>query len=264
MKGRVAGLLVSLGVLIVPMAAWGGWIIELRNTAINNKGERQSPEDATMYVADGKIRTVQPNSTTVIDYKLGNFTLINEKKGLFWSGTIEEYVREMSKSRKQAAYERYGSTNAAHMERDPTAEDKRVPKVVLRKIGDGGTIAGHETVKYQIESDGQLFQELWVANDVNTSSDVDPAQFLAVQQKLSSGMIGNAGRNYRAMWKNQEIRDLYAKGIVMQNVVRHVAGGYERKTTSVKQADVAASEFVVPDSYRRVRLSDVLKSDTAG
>jgi hypothetical protein len=245
------------------MAARGGWIIELRNTAINNKGERQAPEDATMYVADGKVRTVQPNSTTVIDYKAGNFTLINEKKRLFWSGTVDEYVREMGNSRKQAAYERYGSTNAAHMARDPNAEEKNVPKLVLRKIGDGGPIAGHETIKYQIESNGQLFQELWVASDVNTRSDLDPGQFLAVQQKLSGGMIGNAGKNYRAMWKNQDIRDLYAKGTVMQNVVRHVAGGFERKTTSVKEADVADSEFVVPDTYRRVRLSDVLKSDTA-
>jgi hypothetical protein len=66
------------------------------------------------------------------------------------------------------------------------------------------------------------------------------------------------------MWKNPEIRDLYGKGVVLQNVVRHVAGGYERTTTSVKQADVAGTEFEVPDSYRRVRLPEVLKSDTAG
>jgi hypothetical protein len=261
MKGRVAGLLVLFGSLTVPPAAQGGWIIEMRNTAISSKGERQKPEDATMYVSEGKVRTVQPNATTVVDYKAGRFTLINANKGLFWTGTIDEYVTEMTKSRSQAAYERYGSTNAAHLTRDPSKGDAKAAKVVLRKLGDGGPIAGHETVKYQVESDGELFQELWVANDVNTNADLDPGQYLAIQQKLSGAMIGKAGKSYRAMWKNPDVRALYGKGIIVQNVIRHIAGGFERTTTSVKQSDVAASEFQVPDSYRRVRLSEVLKSD---
>lgn len=264
MTGRMAGLFVWCALVMVPMAAQGGWIIELRNTAISSKGERQTPEDAKMFVSEGKVRTVQPTTATIIDYKAGRFTLMNSTKGLFWSGTIDEYVSEMTKSRKEASYERFGSTNAAQMARDPGQEDTKLPKVVLRKLGDGGAIAGHDTVKYQVESDGELFQEMWVAEDVNTNGDLDPAQYLAIQQKLSAGMIGKAGKSFRAMWKNPEVRDLYGKGIVMQNIVRHVAGGYERKTTSVKQADVAASEFEVPESYRRVRLPDVLKSDPAG
>ena len=264
MKGRVAGVLVVFVSTVVPMAAQGGWIIELRNTAISTKGERQSPEDATMYVSGDKVRTVQPNAETIIDYKAGHFTLINPKKELFWSGTIDEYVSEMSKSRKDAAYQRFGSTNAAQMARDPNKEDTNLPKVVLRKLGDGGAIAGHDTVKYQIESNGELFQEVWFAPDLNTNGDLDPGRYLAVQQKLSGGMLGKAGKSFRAMWKNPDIRNLYSKGVVMQNIVRHVAGGYERTTTAVKQTDVAASEFEVPNSYRRVRLPDVLKSDNAG
>lgn len=263
MKGRVAGLFVLFGSLVVPLAAQAGWIIEMRNTVISSKGERQKPEDATMYVSEGKVRTVQPHATTVVDYKNGRYTLMNPSKQLFWTGTIDEYVSEMSKSRAKAAYERYGSTNAAHLTREPNADDKKAAKVVLRKLGEGGAIAGQETVKYQLESDGQLFQELWVANGVNTNSDLDPTQYLAIQQKLSGAMIGRAGKSYRAMWKNPDVRTLYGQGFIVQNVVRHVAGGFERTTTSMKQADVAASEFEVPESYRRVRLSDVLKSDSA-
>jgi hypothetical protein len=105
---------------------------------------------------------------------------------------------------------------------------------------------------------------MWVAKDVSTNSDLDPAQYLAIQQKLSGGMIGKAGKSFRAMWKNQEIRDLYAQGIVLRNIVRHVAGGYERTTTAVKQSAIATGEFDVPERYRRVRLGDVLKSDDAG
>ena len=262
MKGRVAGLLVLVGSVVIPFAAHAGWIIELRNTAISTKGERQTPEDATMYVSDGKVRTVQPNTATIVDYKTNRFTLMNPKKELFWSGTIDEYVSEMNKSRKDAAYKRFGSTNAAQMARDPDKEDKKLPRVVLRKLGDGGVVAGHDTVKYQVESDGELFQELWVATDVSTNSDLDPAQYLAIQQKLSGGMIGKAGKSFRAMWKNQDVRALYGQGIILRNVVRHVAGGYERTTTAVKQTDVAAGEFEVPESYRRVRLGDVLKTET--
>lgn len=264
MKGRVAGLLVLVVCFAVPITAEAGWVVQLRSTAINSKGERQSPEDATMYVSGGKVRVVQPGSTSVIDYNAGRFTLLNQSKELFWTGTIDEYVGEMGRNRVEAAKAKFGNTSAAQMARDPSKDDTQLPKMVLRKLGNGGAIAGHETVKYQIESNGELFQELWVADDVTLSSDLDPAKFIAMQEKLSSGMIGKAGKNFRAMWKNQDIRALHEKGLVLQNVVRHVAGGYERITTSVKAADVAASEFEVPESYRRVRLSDVLKTDSAG
>jgi hypothetical protein len=263
MKGRIAGLSVVIACCVVPLTAQAGWILQLRSTAISNKGERQPAEESTMYVSEGKTRIVQPGSTTVVDYKNNRFTLINQNKGLFWTGTVDEYISEMGRNRQAAANERFGNSTAAQMIRDPQKPDADAPKIVVRKLGTGGAIAGHETVKYQIESNGELFQEVWVAENLDLTSDLDPRQYLTVQQKLSDGMIGKSGRSFRAMWKNHDVRVLHEKGFIVQNVIRHVAGGFERVTTAVRRADVADSEFEVPESYRRVRLSDVLKGDKA-
>ena len=53
------------------------------------------------------------------------------------------------------------------------------------------------------------------------------------------------------------------KGFVLRSITHHIAGGFERKATEVKQTEIPASEFEVPDSYRKVRLSDVFTTDEA-
>lgn len=256
MKLRALHFVVFLAVFGSPAITEGGWVVRLRSTVVKSNGERQEPETATMYVSRGKVRTVQPTSITIVDYNKGRFTLLNPRRDFFWSGSIDEYVEGVQSDRKATATQRFGSGAAAHLAVAPS-DDAKLPAITVRRVGPGGKIAGYETVKYQVESDGELFQELWVADGVNFSTDLDQGKFFDYQQKMSSFRLGKAGASLRAAYRSKELRELHEKGVVLQTITHHVAGKFERVATDVQRSEIPEQEFEVPDHYRRVRLADV-------
>src|SRR5205814_9050450 len=107
-------------------------------------------------------------------------------------------------------------------------------------------------------ADGELFQEVWVAPALNVSSDLNPSRYVAVQRTLGTAVAGKVGNEYSALYANDEYRKLLEKGFILKMVNHHGAGTFERIATSIRQADIPASVFDVPPSYRKVRLADVL------
>ena len=253
-----AALLASL-----PVAARAGWIVEWQNSAVKNTGERMDPEPATMYVSGGRVRLEQPHTTSLIDYDKGRLTLLNTDRQYFWSGSLDEYVDEMTKNRAKAMNERLGKDAKAKFA-VPKLDPNSLPGIVIKKTGEKKTVAGHETWKYEVLSNDEPFQELWIAEDIDLSKDLDPKKFLAYQKKMSGAMLGKAAAQYEALYRSDDYVKLLQKGYTLEAHVHHIAGGYERTATSVKQADVPPSKFDVPNDYRRVRLSDVFPSGDKG
>jgi hypothetical protein len=130
----------------------------------------------------------------------------------------------------------------------------------MTKTGVTERIAGYDTVKYEIRADGTLFQEIWVAPALDVSSDLDVDRYLSMQRKISASMLGKMAGQYNALYLNDEYRQLLAKGFVLKTITHHLAGGFERVASSMRQADVPANQFAVPSAYRKVKLSEVIST----
>jgi hypothetical protein len=253
-----AALLASL-----PAAARAGWIVEWQNTSVKSTGERMDTQPATMYLSGGHVRFEQPHTTSVIDYDKGRLTILNTDRQYFWSGSVDEYVNEMTKNRAKALRERIGKDTDSKFAM-PKVNLDHLPAISIKKTGEKKTVAGYETWKYEISSNGEPFQEIWIAENLDLSKDLDPKKFLDYQRKVSRAMLGQAAGRYNALYRSEDYAKLLEKGYALETNVHHIAGGYERKATALRQADVPASKFDVPDDYRRVRLSDVFPSDDKG
>jgi hypothetical protein len=262
---RVALLLLSLCVL--PTMAQGGWVSTWTNTAIKPKGERLSSQNATMSIQGGKVRLEQPEVVTLIDYDNERFTLINPTKQYFWSGTIDEYLQQMGQNRADKMRETLQEHGKGSKKEEPYSVPKvdlaKLPPLSITKTEQTEKIAGYDTVKYQIQVDGTLFQEIWIAPTLDVSADLNPERYFAVQRKMSAAMLGKAAGQHNALYLNEEYRKLLSNAFVLKAVTHHLAGGFERVATSMKESEVADSQFEVPDSYRKVRLSDVLDQPAA-
>jgi len=265
---RVLHALMSLSLLaLAPAMAQAGWIIDWSTTALAQKGDRMPTQQSVQYISDNRVRMQQPEITTITDFTQDRFTLINSTKRYFWSGSVDDYVKEMSAQRAEAMAQRAGKLPIPEAKKEEArkadAEHKRtlqptvLPPISLASAGPGEKIAGYDTEKYEARVDGDLFQEIWLAPSLKLGSDLDTARFLAQQQKTGAAMMGKAAKQYNALYNDAEYRDLLAKGFVLKTITHHLAGSYERVATSVKQADVAASEFAPPDDYRKVRLADL-------
>ncbi len=255
--------------LLLASAVQAGWTVQWSTTAFNQKGVRMPTESATQLIADNRVRMQQPTVVTITDYPTSRFTIINPIKKFFWSGTIDQYVRESSRNRAEAMHARIGQMiPPSKDQKDGTAPDAflpppvdpaTLPPVSVTATGVKEKIAGYETEKYEVKVDGELFQELWVAPALNMSADWNLNQRLEVQRAMSANMIGKSAAAFNAVYRNEEYRNLLAKGFALKEITRHLAGGSERVATAVKQGEVPATDFEPPGDYRKVRLADVFE-----
>jgi hypothetical protein len=244
-----------LGALCVTTAsAEAGWVAEWEHTPIKTNGERGTTEPATMRIDKGKVRLVQPTTTSLIDYNQSRFTVLNPGRQFFWSGTVDQYVAEMLQVRTQAAKRKRGESTETEM---PKVDPKSLPPVTVTKTDESATIAGHPTQKYEIKVNDQLFEELWIAQDLDLSGDMDAKKVLDYQKKMSEVMLGNSATAYNALYRSPDYRNLLEKGFALRSITHHIAGGFERTAVQLREVEIPDSDFVVPDSYRKVRLLDV-------
>jgi hypothetical protein len=269
---------VVLGVcsLLLPVAAQAGWVITWNTTAVNSKGERMATQEATQSIAGNRVRMQQPEVVTITDYNKDQFTLLNNGKKYFWQGPIDDYVREMTQHRKQAMTERIAAMGMSEKAKEKAAargdatakkrdakkakEDLEAAKLLPVSIvstGQHEKIAGYDTEKFEVKVDGELFQEIWLTTGLSVSADLDAAKFFAQQEKTGAVMMGKSSKQYNALYHDAQYRGMVERGFILRNVVHHLAGGFERVATSVKQEEVPVSAFEVPESFRRVRLSDL-------
>lgn len=250
-----------IGVLCAaPAVTFAGWVAEWEHTPIKSDGERGTTEVATMRIAKNKVRLAQPHTTSLIDYEKSRFTILNPDRQYFWSGTVDQYVAEMVKTRARAAKRRGSEETEPEM---PRLDRKSLPPVTITKTDETTIIAGHETNKHEIRVKDELVEEIWIAEDLDLSADMDAKKVLDYQKKMSAAMLGNSAITYNALYYSPEYSKLMEKGFVLRSVTRHIAGGFERKATELKRMEIPDGEFKVPDGYRKVRLSDVFATDQA-
>lgn len=256
MRRSFGTALLSLVLAGVPVSAGAGWIVEWQNTSLKPGGERRSAESSTMEISGQRVRLTQPMSVSLIDYEKASFSVLNPAAKVFWSGPVDDYVGEAARNRQETVRDKFGA-DAASTYGMPRIDEKDLPAIVLRKLDDRETIAGHETVKYAIESGGEVFQELWLAKDLDLSADLSAEKFLAYQRKMSAAMLGKPAKRFNALYRDAEYRKLLESGFVLRTVQRHNAGSFTREVTSVRKADIDAAQFKVPEDYRRVALKEV-------
>lgn len=255
-----------------PTLAQAGWVIEWSTSATGPKGQTLPAQKATQSIANNQVRMDQPEVVTIVDYDKDRFIMMNPMREYFWSGTSAEYVREMTRSRDSALRERIGNlTGTQKKKKGNEPADEATPRVVdpaklppvsITSTGVKEKIAGYDAEKYEVKVDGELFEEIWIA-PIDLSADLNFDRSLAQQLKTSAAMQGKSADAYNALYRDPEYRRLTEKATVVKNVTHHIAGTFERTATSVQQRDVPASTFTVPDTYRKVRLADLMEKPPA-
>ena len=269
MHSTLRSLALAAALALSPALAHAGWVIDWTTTASNQKGVAMPSQQATQSISTDHVRMDQPEVITIIDYSKDQMVMMNPNKQYFWSGSTDDYVHEMTRTRDAAMRDRVGSMTGKPVKPDAPAEstprtidESKLPPVSITSAGTKEKIAGYEAEKYDVKVNGELFEELWIA-PLDLSADINYDRFIAQQLKNSAAMMGKSADSYNAVYRNPEYRRLTEKATVLKSVTHHLAGTFDRTATSVQQKDVPASAFTVPDAYRKVRLSDLLEPPPA-
>ena len=253
---------VALSILVgLPTIGSAGWVIEWKNTP-TRKDERLETTRATAYIAGNRSRVEQDKLTSVYDYKKKTITVMNPKTKRVWSGTIDEFVLNNVKRRNESMRRRLGpKTDKEDLKRLPTLDVDSLPEITVTRTDERKTVAGYKTFKYSVRVNEERFQEIWLAEDLDMRSDIDPEKFLEYQRRGSRGMIGNSAKPFNALYRSEAYLDMLKKGYPLQTVTYHLVGSFEQKAASVRQSDVDDSRFAAPGDYQKTQVSDVFKEE---
>jgi hypothetical protein len=239
-----------------PGVARAGWVIEWKSTPVR-KEVRQDSQRSTAYIEDNKMKMEQERIVTVYDYDKQRFTVLNPSTRFFWSGSVDDYVLKSATRRQQQLAKSYGSKKSD--DALPELDPDDLPEVTVELSGETKEIAGYQTTKYVVKINEELFQEMWVAPELDLTDDIDPKKYVEYQQKTSRGMIGASSKPFNAMYRSPAYLDLLRKGFALETSTNHIAGSFEQSARSVRKSSVDSSSFEAPKDYRRVRLDDVFK-----
>ncbi|HVN84066.1 MAG TPA: hypothetical protein VMW17_04385 [Candidatus Binatia bacterium] len=255
-------LLVGLLVVGSVASAQAGWVIEQINVAKQPRGDAGPEEPATLRISEGRLRVAQPNIVTVQDCVKSRFIMFVPERNIYWSGSIDEYVSELrgQLTRSLVAGAPVGATpSTGEAPKIPTVNAAGLPKIVVRKTEEQAKIAGYDTIKYVIESDGATFQEVWLSTAINMNADLDPKKYLACQTKVSAGMAGASASHFNALYRSPDYLALLSSGAILKTITNHAAGSYTQEVRSVTRADIADNEFDVPTGATRASLNDLFE-----
>lgn len=218
-------------IAIIKKAALMLGIFAFAGTANAGWEVRHASDDVT-YVVSGKSKEESKGdgTWTIIDGKSGRVSMVHPGKKIYWQGSIGEFCTALKQMIPQ-----------------PTKNPSR-PKVTIEEAG-GGTIAGLATKKYRVMADGQLHQEVWIAQVPELVEELN-----ALEQQTGIGKCSSAQSIEEFVSRDPAYTRLLEKGYVMKEVT-YMSGTpvSSDNVVSLMQRDIAGSEFDVPSGYRRVQ-----------
>ena len=121
-------------------------------------------------------------------------------------------------------------------------------------LGAGERLQGYETRRHQVLVDGELVEELWIAQKLEIGREVDQAAFVAALQKM---LGGGAGPNQGYEW-DEEYRKVRFSGYPLRQVLYFIGEKSTLEVRSVAAQEFPAADFAVPKGFAKVGYVDLL------
>ncbi|MFH7319649.1 DUF4412 domain-containing protein [Desulfurivibrio sp. D14AmB] len=238
MRSGWGGLLLLVLLLMVPPPAGAGFVQHERGGEVT-------------YVQEGKLKTVpaRPDELWLIfDLRADLITMVDPAARRYAQGSSTEYC-ELVQGMMDAASSMLGALGLEMAK--PAA-----PVITVRREGAGEKIAGFATTRYQVLQDGQMSEEVWLADD--------PA---LMKELAGSGSLARmeCGGDKAALAASAEYARLLGRGWPLRSVT-HL--GQESYTSldviRIEQKKIPAAEFQPPAGYQRVGLAEFFAMDDLG
>jgi broad specificity phosphatase PhoE len=270
-RARAAGYSLALWAMGIwwPAASGAGWLIEQMEYA--NLGAEGT--NTIQYVAKQRLKTVSEGNAFIVDFPRHRFIAIDAERRVYWSGTVEEYLREvrafqhaaheLARQRMAEALKDVGPQQRRALEEalqrrrgPPTSRPpRRRPHVTVAYTSETATMAGYTATKAMVYADGKPYQEVWLAKSLSLQGDLDLKRWRRLQSRLAKAVMAELTTT-QAVEEDPAYEAMLERGYPVKIVELGEHGEPEAMTevVRVEQRDIAEQEFQVPEGYRRIDL----------
>ena len=219
-------------------------------------------KDGTMgYYSKGKIVTIGKDNWFKFDLNTGKMSMSDHRRKVYTTGTPGEFCDAISSMREEMMKDMPPQQRMMMEQMMKRNQGSADAKVTVEKMGDGGKIAGFNTVKYKIKVNGRPKVEMWVTDNSSLIKELMPLKKKAFS---STKEFGKCMSEMNPMGGGLTWQDSPEYKKLMGNhwVLKEVSGG--RTNTHVvqlKKEAVPDSKFQPPASFKKVSVQEFLKMD---
>lgn len=236
-----------------------GWIIR----EVSRYSEDDKRYETTVYFQKNLIKTVDEKNVTIFDLNKHEITFLDLLKKTYWKGSMEEYKKEIVKvaienienqlknipANQRDNYRELYENLIRDLENPAPAFYSEV-KTRVEMTNEQRTILGYSAKKYNLYAEGVLREELWLANGIKVSQEVD---FEKLRILLNEMAFGEMEINHRS---SREYLHLLKSGYPLLSKEFAETGEIVSEVIQVERKQLPAEEFAIPSGFKKVALSE--------
>ena len=228
--------------MVLPANA--GWVILEQNG------------DKTL-ISNGRLKGTSEGFSSIFNGPKNEMIFIHDGQNIYWRGTVDEYCSGTAAMFEQVMEGMPEEQRQMMKQMMAKGSQTSEHKVAVVKDGEGETIAGLKTMKYNVLVDNELFEEVWLTSDASLMKEFKP--LIPMLQKFNS-CLGSMEMEF-TLEKSPEYQKLWETGFQLRSV-RHEFGNAETETDVVKleKADIPDQEFKAPAGYQKRSFAEMMQS----
>lgn len=279
MTFKFISLFLALVFLCFSSSVRAGWIIEqvIYSVATSSKESSKQKIKSKFYFSKNRVKSLQGNSEIVINYNTNQIFVVDLSRKLYWGDTIDDYINEIKSSVAQSRKNIEESLKNMPPEQRKAVEEEmkkqglRLPgeakqsdikaQVRIEKTPDKQNVAGYDATKYKIYTDGVVYQEIWVSDEVSVYKDIDMNKMNDFQNRVNETLSSLYSGKGGSVESSLEYQKLLEKGYPLKTV--QVVGQNKGiiEVVDAKEAEIGNSEFEVMKGFRKTTLEEVMKTN---
>jgi hypothetical protein len=237
---RISGVVIAL-VLAATGAAHAGWV------HIDADGNES-------LISKGRMRGSWDTGASILDANSSKIVIIDDMRRTYASGTVDELCAQI----KSSVESMMGDMPAEQKEMvQRMMGHENAPEVKIVDKGAGEKISGFATKRYDVLANGELYEQLWIADDGELVAECKPVMMMLArfgQCMASANPMGGASDPEAT----PEYAGIFELGVIVRSIsAGELEEGIAPEEATIEKRDVPDSTFKVPDGYRAVSFADV-------
>jgi len=237
---RIAIAVIAL-VLTSNGAAHAGWV-------------HIDADGSESLISKGRMSGSWDTGTSILDANTSKIVIIDDMRRTYASGTVDELCAQI----KSSVEAMMGDMPAEQKEMiQQMMGHENAPEVKIVDKGAGEKISGFATKRYDVLANGELYEQLWIADDDELVAECKPVMMMLArfgQCMASANPMGGASDPEAT----PEYAGIFELGVIVRSIsAGELEEGIAPEETTIEKRDVPDSAFNVPDGYRAVSFANV-------
>ncbi|MCD4680789.1 MAG: DUF4412 domain-containing protein [Bacteroidales bacterium] len=250
-------LITFIALLLISFQLMAGWVITSEKDE-----ELDNIEIETTYIQDNIIKITTERDIAIFNFETNEIYLINPLSKSYWAGTLSDFKTNVIEGMKSKMENMLKKIPVEHHEMYKKMYQDKIDKIESDKINEGDDLEIKETsenlnildyssAKYQIWQDEILREDVWIAEKLDISDELNIEKFKNFFMSFSNITSDRSVEN------SPKFFELFEKGYPLKTIEYYENFKIITTVTNIEKKQIPASEFSPPPGFNKINIMDL-------